>query len=73
MSKNALLLKRTPYDLKCFIYEKSNIIFFNSTYKEKFKAFEFDILLLRNISIFQACFESTAYVALSVSEPDLEF
>ena len=62
-----------PYDLKCFIYEKFNIIFFNSTYQEKYKTVEFDIHLLRSISTFQACFDPTAYVALSISEPDLEF
>ena len=42
-------------------------------FNEKYKALEFDNHLRHSINILQVCFESTVYVALSISEPGLEF
>ena len=43
-----------------------------STYSEKYEAFV-DNHLLPRLIILHACFESTAYVAAIISEPDLGF
>ena len=47
--------------------------FSNSTYSEKYKAFEFDNHLLRRINISQAYFKPTVQSSVSLSEPGLRF